>query len=82
MFGANHDIVASLDDLAFWEADSILLDDLFDDSLGNAGGGGGRSVPAAGEGGAMAQGAPGLESHADGESERRSERKSEDRRAS
>lgn len=33
MLGANHDIVACLDDLAIREADSVLLDDFFDDCL-------------------------------------------------
>ena len=37
MLGANHDIVACLDDFAVREADGVLLDDLFDDRLRKVG---------------------------------------------
>ena len=37
MFGANHHIISSLDDLPSWKPNSILLHDLFDHSLGYLG---------------------------------------------
>jgi hypothetical protein len=40
MLWANHDIVSSLDSLAFRQPDGILLDDLLDDGLWHAGVGG------------------------------------------
>src|SRR5688572_23213728 len=64
MLRANHDIVSCLDDLALRQPDSILLDDLLDDSLGHAGSGC-IGAPCEERGGslAMAQRPPALQSH-------------------